>query len=96
MMASEARVSSSLTYRSAQIARRGLDIMRPGRDRCVAVMAVTSFMVRGNDLSQAARGETGMRLLWWPDGEPGPAAVRFEVIDRGAAGPQVITERNRH
>jgi hypothetical protein len=47
MMASEARVSSSLTYRSARIARRGLDIMRPGRGRCVAVMAVTSFMVRG-------------------------------------------------
>jgi hypothetical protein len=47
MMASEARVSSSLTCRSARITRRGPDIMRPGRGRCVAVMAITSFMVRG-------------------------------------------------
>jgi len=45
-------------------------------------MAVTSFVVQGGviakscsayDLSQADRGETGMPLLWWPDGEPAPS-----------------------
>jgi hypothetical protein len=54
------------------IIRRGPVIMRPVRGRCVAVMAVTSFVVRGGviagscpayDLSQADRGETVMRLL---------------------------------
>lgn len=83
MMASEARVSSSLTYRSARITRRGADVVRPGRDRCVAVMAVTSFTVRGNDPSQADRGETGMRLPWWPDEEsPGRPLSPFGVPTR--------------
>src|SRR5690348_9901081 len=41
------------------------------------------------DPSQADRGETGMRLLWWPDGEPGSAAA----ADR-CAGPGSVAERH--
>jgi hypothetical protein len=51
IMASDAHTSSSLTYRRVRIARRRAVIAHPGRrrrGRRVAVIAITSFVLRGS------------------------------------------------
>jgi hypothetical protein len=68
-MASDARMSSSLTYRRVRIARRGAVIAWPGRALRAAVVAVTSFVVPDDlDVRPWLReGPLGSswRLSWW-------------------------------
>jgi hypothetical protein len=67
-MASDARMSSSLTYRRTRIARRGAVMAWPGRALRAAVVAVTSFVVPDLDARPWLReGPPGSwwRLWWW-------------------------------
>ena len=68
-MASDARMSSSLTYRRARIARRGAVMAWPGPALRAAVVAVTSFVVPDDLdarpwLREGPPGSSG-RLWWW-------------------------------
>src|SRR5690242_21194088 len=60
IVASDARISSSFTYRRARSARRGTVKACPGRGRRVAVMAVTSFAVRDGLEARPVRRDDGL------------------------------------
>jgi hypothetical protein len=67
-MASDARMSSSLTYRRTRIARRGAVMAWPGRALRAAVVAGTSLVVPDYlDRPCLREGPPGSswRLWWW-------------------------------